>query len=85
MADVGKFIDELLPLLNAAANKAEEARVLIIKGPKVQQPIDPDDFGFRKNPSTALAQTKATCVYNNIMIEVSFLSIRVSVALTILP
>ncbi|KAG9023820.1 hypothetical protein FS837_005620 [Tulasnella sp. UAMH 9824] len=64
-----KFIDELLPLLNTAANKGEEARVLIIKGSTAQQPIDPDDFGFRKNPSTALAQTKATCVYNNMMVE----------------
>ncbi|KAG8917457.1 hypothetical protein FRC01_002440 [Tulasnella sp. 417] len=64
-----KFIDELLPLLNAAVTMGEEARVLIIKGPAVRQPINPDDFGFRKDRSTALAQTRATCIYNNMMIE----------------
>ncbi|KIO31622.1 hypothetical protein M407DRAFT_19364 [Tulasnella calospora MUT 4182] len=64
-----KFIDESLSLLNAAATMGEEARVLIIKGPAVQQPINPDDFGFRKNPSAAFAQTKATCIYNNMMVE----------------
>ncbi|KAG9003946.1 hypothetical protein FRB90_011084 [Tulasnella sp. 427] len=63
-----KFIDELLPLLELAATTKEEARVLIIKGPTQKQVIDPEDFGLRKN-SSALVQTKATCIYNNMFVE----------------
>ncbi|KAG8948055.1 hypothetical protein FRC04_010097 [Tulasnella sp. 424] len=63
-----KFIDELLPLLEAAASMGEEARVMIIKGPNAQQSLDVDDLGFRKNTS-ALAQIRATCMYNNMMVE----------------
>ncbi|KAG8985994.1 hypothetical protein FRB90_004290 [Tulasnella sp. 427] len=63
-----KFVDELMPLLETAAALEEEARVLTIKGGNGKLPLDHDDLGFRNNPSS-MAQTKATSLYNNIMVE----------------
>lgn len=62
-------MDELIPLLEKAAAMGEDARVLNIKGGNGNLRLDLNDLGFRKN-SSSVAQTKATTLYNNIMVEV---------------
>lgn len=64
-----KFVDELMPLLENAAAKGEEARILSAKNPFVDVDLDSEDLGFRSQRS-ALALTKVGGVYNNMMVEV---------------
>ncbi|KAG8951957.1 hypothetical protein FRC04_005290 [Tulasnella sp. 424] len=64
-----KFVDELMPLLEKAAEKGEEARVMTVLNPEGGGPIDTSALGMRKTPPSGLALAKAATEYTNVMIE----------------
>lgn len=63
-------MDELLPLLENAANAGEEARVMSILGAGVGGPLDTSDLGLKKNYSV-VAAAKQGCTYNDNFVAVS--------------
>lgn len=64
-----QFVDELMPLVEKAAEKGEEARIMTVLNPDGGGAIDTSDLGMRKTTS-GLALAKAATEYTNVMIEV---------------
>ncbi|KAG8942031.1 hypothetical protein FRC00_012049 [Tulasnella sp. 408] len=63
-----KFVDELLPFLEKAAESGQEARVMSITDPKIARALDVEDFGLKKNYSLARA-AQQNSAYNNAMVQ----------------
>jgi hypothetical protein len=66
------FLDELIPALNAAKKRDEDAKVLTVLAAGTASAIDLNDLGLKKNFTTYNAAMQAP-TYNDLMIEVSFL------------
>ncbi|KIO31621.1 hypothetical protein M407DRAFT_241720 [Tulasnella calospora MUT 4182] len=63
-----KFVDELMPLVEKAAEKGEEARVMTVLNPNDAGSVDVSDLG-RKTTTSGLSLAKAATAYSNVMIE----------------
>lgn len=64
-----KFASELLPLLQAAKDAGEEARVVSVYSAGRGEPIDLDDLGLRKDYGLLRAKNQTT-TYNSLAVEV---------------
>jgi hypothetical protein len=65
-----KFVDELLPLLQAAANNDQESRVMTVLAAGHGRKVDLDDLGLKKKYSLSAAAYQAT-TYNELFVQVS--------------
>ena len=64
-----KFVDELLPLLRAARERDQEARVMSVLAPGYGGKVDLDDLGLKKTFSL-LAAALQVPTYNDLFVEV---------------
>ncbi|KAG9042742.1 hypothetical protein FS837_010455, partial [Tulasnella sp. UAMH 9824] len=62
------FVDELMPLLEQAADNGEEARVMTTLNPNDPELVDVSDLG-RKTTTSGLSLAKTGTAYTNVMIE----------------
>ncbi|KAG8924165.1 hypothetical protein FRC01_011857 [Tulasnella sp. 417] len=66
--DLRLFVDELMPLLEKAAAKGEDARVMTVLNPNGAETIDVSDLG-RKTTTSGISLANAAAAYSNVMIE----------------
>jgi NAD(P)-dependent dehydrogenase (short-subunit alcohol dehydrogenase family) len=65
-----KFVDELLPLLQKAAEQGQEARVMSVLAPGNGGKVNVDDLGLKKTYSVAAAGLQVP-TYNDLFVQVS--------------
>lgn len=68
-----KFATELLPLLQAAKDAGEEARVVTVYSAGRGEPVDLDDLGLHKTFSPLRAKNQAA-TYSSLAVEVKVIS-----------
>ncbi|KAJ7592622.1 hypothetical protein C8J56DRAFT_1002807 [Mycena floridula] len=63
-----KFVKELMPSLEAAAQDGEDAKIFSVLDPHNRDDIDLDDLGLKKTYSVARAASQAP-IYNDLMVQ----------------